>query len=403
MNANGGPGTRIAKGPTSLAAADRRLVWAGKADPITTNYHTARGKNAPTTSVSAMDRNLTWAGKTLDPLTTAYHTAKQAPGRWAANAASRVRGTVVAADRGVTLPKWLQAAPGAPAAFNGYVDKMPDYNFAQLTPMGSNVGQAQTQSWGMDAAAQAQLGLIKDWGNENMVAAGEGEIARGMGRSGAYDAVRFREADRARMEGAKAIADAAAEQGRLNQQVVLQNAGNELARERANRELQQSQDAMASAYDQWRQERDANIWYKNADQNLAYNQFNEGQRQFNADLGFRQGSSDRDYATAMARLAEDSRQFDTGLGWDKSKFSLEQEAAIKQAQAQAEAAKYDPGYLNAQVNQQKAQDQMTRWYMDRMYGTNSPADGTGWMDNGTSASWARNHLNRIGYNYLLGR
>jgi hypothetical protein len=152
------------------------------------------------------------------------------------------------------------------------------------------VGEAAMGPWGMNEAAAKQVALVKDWMlNELIPAAREQEAARGMLNSGIAMGVEAQARRKAALEADSIMADAAAEEGRLNQQVALSNAANILEREMANQSTDVEHDKIRSDWDQ-----------------------------FTADLGFRTRESSEKTRLSWADLARqgavDKAQYGVGGG-----------------------------------------------------------------------------------------
>jgi hypothetical protein len=140
-------------------------------------------------------------------------------------------------------------------------------------------GQAATSDWGINAAAESQVQLIKDWMvNELIPAAREQEIARGMARSGVAMELEADQTRVAALEADRVMSAAAAEQGRLNQEVTLQNAALALEREKADQSALLEYDKTASAWQQFVNDLSYRVQNSNAGWGLDYRKFDEDQR-----------------------------------------------------------------------------------------------------------------------------
>lgn len=138
------------------------------------------------------------------------------------------------------------------------------------------------------------------------------------------------------------MAQAAAEQGRLNQQVAIASANNQLAREQSNQGALLTQDQIRSGYDTTMRDLILNASKANAANNLAYLGFDENARQFNQTLAQQQTQANRDYQMGRLGYNQKDQQYYAGLNQDASQFG--QTLAEQQAKRQQDAVLQALGY-----------------------------------------------------------
>ena len=302
-----------------------------------------------------------------------------------------------------TDPSWLRniqpmrVDPTAFSAFNGSgVNGSADPMQFNAVTVGDR-GTISPQDWGLDAAARAQVDLIRDWGQQNMAAAAQSEIARGMGRSGSYDAVQAREMDISRMEAANQMAQAAAEQGRLNQETAIASAGNRTQRDIAQGQLEQAYNELQANYDLGIRNFELEAWVQNQEQELSRLQFDEGKRQFNYDLAQRQTQDNRGYQMDRLDFSEGQRQYDNSYGlnaWDMGQghqlgwadLSWQQQEAAMRANLDLQLGQMQYGgdsfgnqmdMMNYMLDRDKLNSQNEQWFAERAYGADPKFP---WMD-----------------------
>jgi len=287
------------------------------------------------------------------------------------------------AGRAAKVPTgWLgqvaaQVTKAAPA-LAAYQSTTPDYEFQGGGAIGSNVGIAQTGDWGLDAAALAQVDLIKSWGESNMAAVGESEIGRGMGRSGNYDAARAVEMDKSRMEATSQMANAAAEAGRINSGIVQSNAANQLQREQANQSALLSRDQIQSGYRTDMEAGALAAWNANTDARLAYSNLDENARQFNNQLAQTMTEANRSYQGQQQGFNEGMREFNN----TESRLRTDGTRGYQQGRMD-----YTEG-----IRQFNANDALARTNSNRDYQTSI----------NQIIEQARQADNTLGYNYASG-
>lgn len=363
-----------------------------------------------TTSVSADDRKI--ARKYPTSPGSAYHLAS---GKTSTRPKPRAVSPLKVSSRMPSGPTAISGGQRA-ATPTGWLDQVKPKSFAptqvaQFNPAalpgdGARTTAAQGQAslaqqgdWGLNAAAMAQVGLIKDWTNDAVEAAGESAIGRGMGRSGSYDAVRVDAAQEGALQAANQMAQAAAEQGRLNQEVAIKNAelGTSVSLENA---------SMINEYAMFLRQQGLAEYEVQQNVNLAYKQFDEGRRQFEENhaldttqanrgyqmdrLGYNEGIRQFNETAGTARYNAQTGRYDAetgrysaeqgaGLGWAElaaqqdqfgQTMSFERQKFEQQLEVERQAALNageDPAMVNARVNAERLKWQMDQGAADRAF------------------------------------
>lgn len=209
----------------------------------------------------------------------------------------------------------------------------PAYAPQGSTAMGAGIGEIAQQDWGMNAAAQAQIALLMASQQQNVQAARESEVSRGMGRSGIALGVEANVNRLGALDAQNAMAQSAAEQGRLNQEVAIASAGNVLDRETANQNSRDRNSELAVSYDNLKGRLALDTEMANADTQLAYSQFNEAKRAAAEAEALARTAADREYQTNALKMNQDDRQFGADLrfkyaGLDESSKQFRDQLAL---------------------------------------------------------------------------
>lgn len=228
-----------------------------------------------------------------------------------------VQGTPIRAATSAT--SWLggaatpAAAPAAaaPAQVATQIPQItgstsPLYQFSGGGAINSNVGIAALQDWGLNAAANAQAALLREGQANNVMAAREQEISRGMGRSGVAQGVEANVYRLGDLDIQKVLADAAAEQGRLNQQVAINNSNNALGREQSNQSAGLQSDTIRSGYDQFLRSLALDTQTADAGNRLAYLGYDQGRSEFGQQQALAELTQSQNNALGQQSLAAEN-------------------------------------------------------------------------------------------------
>jgi hypothetical protein len=220
----------------------------------------------------------------------------------------------------------------------------PAFKFNNNNRIDPNVGQVAQQDWGMDAAAQAQIALLQDSNAANVAAVREQEIARGMGGSGVAIGAEANQDRLGQLDINNTLAQSAAEQGRLNQQVALQNGTVSLDLAKANQATTTAETQLRVSYDQFMRQYALDTQMGNASTRLAYANFAESQRQYDNTLAQQRTIADRDYQMQRLTFNQGGSQFAATLAANNANSAADrqQAALIASLQAGASAAPKTP-------------------------------------------------------------